>query len=97
MRMKMKIYNKMLYLIILTALIVFGATIMIVNSKIRSSAVSSNKQKSLTLAKANSEKVKMFMQDYMSTARVLKEIALVYGSLPVEIRLPVYKTVFENT
>ncbi|MDD4746010.1 MAG: PAS domain-containing protein [Salinivirgaceae bacterium] len=95
--MKMKIYNKMLYLIILTALIVFGATIMIVNSKIRSSAVSSNKQKSLTLAKANSEKVKMFMQDYMSTARVLKEIALVYGSLPVENRLPVYKTVFENT
>ncbi len=97
MGMKMKIYNKMLFLILLTAVAIFGTSIGIVSFKIKENSLKTSKLKMRETAGAASQKAKMFMQEYISSARIMGELVQTYESIQENYRFDIYKNISRQT
>lgn len=96
MRIRMKIHNKMLILVLLTATVVFGVSIGIVSKRIKDNSIETNKSQIQSNAKALSHKAKLFIQEYIVTAKTIDNLFLVYDDISEKERQTIYETSIKN-
>ncbi|HPW66256.1 MAG TPA: GAF domain-containing protein [Salinivirgaceae bacterium] len=96
MRIRMKIYNKMLILVLFTTTVVFGISIGIVSQKIKDNSIETSKSQTQSNAKALSQKAKLFIQEYIVTAKTIDNLFLVHDDINEKERQTIYETVIKN-
>jgi len=92
----MKIYNKMLILVLFTTTVVFGISIGIVSQKIKDNSIETSKSQTQSNAKALSQKAKLFIQEYIVTAKTIDNLFLVHDDINEKERQTIYETVIKN-
>ncbi len=96
MRLKMKLYIKMLLLILTTSFVIFGTSIVVISFKIKEKAFESSTQYADLTAEVNARKVKGKMDKYMSTAQSLNNLLLSFESLEQSARRDNFMYIIEN-
>lgn len=96
MKIKMRIHNKMLVLILLTASVIFGLSIAIVSKKIRENSIVASKIQAQSNAGAFSQKARAFILNYITAAKTIDDLILVYGSIDEKDRLKMYETILKS-
>ncbi len=81
MKVRIKLYVKMLLLIITTSFVVFGASILVIGLQIRQNAYKKSVEYADLTAEVNAQKIKGEMQKYMSTAQGLNNFFLSFEAL----------------
>ncbi len=96
MRLKMKLYIKMLLLILTTSFVIFGTSILVISLKIKEKAFESSTQYADLTAEVNARKVKGKMGKFMSTAQSLNSLLLSFESLDQSARRNNFMFILNN-
>mgnify|MGYP006273110421 CR=1 FL=1 len=86
MRLKVKLYIKMLLLILTTSFVIFGASILVIGLQIKKNAFQKSVDYADLTAEVNAQRIKGEMQKYMSTAQGLNNFLLSYEALDTAAR-----------
>ncbi|HKK58903.1 MAG TPA: GAF domain-containing protein [Salinivirga sp.] len=81
MKVRMKLYVKMLLLILTTSFVIFGASILVIGLQIKKNAYNKSVEYADLTAEVNARQIKGEMQKYMSTAQGLNNFLLSFESL----------------
>ena len=86
----------MLILVLFTTTVVFGISIGIVSQKIKDNSIETSKSQTQSNAKALSQKAKLFIQEYIVTAKTIDNLFLVHDDINEKERQTIYETVIKN-
>lgn len=93
---KLKLYIKMLVLILTTSVIIFGTSILVISFNIKSKAYQSSTQYADISAEMNASRVKGHIEKYMTTAKALSYFLLSFDALDQNVRRSNYMKILKS-
>jgi methyl-accepting chemotaxis protein len=96
MKLKIKLYAKMLIYILSISAIIFGVSIVVIGLKIKDKALESTREHIDVVSEKNSRKIQGVMNEFMNTSQALTSMYLAYESILPEQRRSDFQAILKS-
>lgn len=96
MKLKIRLYAKMLIYILSISVVIFGVSVVVIGLKIKDKALEGTREYIDLASETNSRKIQGVMNEFMNTSQAITSMYLAFESIPLEKRRSDFQTILKS-